>query len=693
MKRNAHWLVGIATILSITLPIPSLKPRGSPEHSSGPELEDARGLLTAYQTWRDEFQQSGKEALVIPLGWTKGLSSAPSEAHGMATLDLVTGALSLQVRALPAGSHWDVWLVDNQPGSGRSVKPEPGDTMLRAGEFSAERSFLRFAGSSLPQGFDLDLLVLTPSGADPTQAGVLFGAPTLFQRLYARERTAQRASASPEDLAWSERLFRFLLEGLGATGTLAAPADTQLGALVERGRDLFNKETFNGNGRTCATCHPATNNLTIDPQFIATLPPKDPLFVAEFVPALAENFENPALMRSLGLILENIDGFEDLQNRFVMRGVPHTLGLSTSLTPAPDGADGTTLPPDQRTGWGGDGAPGGGTLRDFAIGAVTQHFTLTLARVAGVDFRLPSDEDLDALEAFQLSLGRQEDLNLQALRLRGTLPRRGKDLFLAVDTVGGTTSAGKCVLCHNNAGATLAAIPGANFNFNTGVENVEGRPADLPPDGGFGRTHQEDVPGFGNGTFNTPPLVEAADTGPFFHNNSVATLEEAVAFYESEAFENSPAAQFLASRDSGGEDLLLNEADIQAVSAFLRVINVLENIRSSLSLTQGIGRGGGEGAGGAAPLAGGALRCDRGPEGRASPSRGCCGATGGLAPGTDRHRADGSGAGKRQRAAGPCSLDRAVGRGLEELHHTQRSGRDPVQPARSGFRSTGRGCR
>jgi len=398
-------------------------------------------------------------------------------------------------------------------------------------------------------------------------------------------------------------------------------------------------------------------------------------------------------MRSLGLILENVDGFEDLQNRFVMRGVPHTLALPTSLTPAPDGADGTTLPPDQRTGWGGDGAPGGGTLREFAIGAVTQHFTLTLARVAGVDFRLPSNEELDALEAFQLSLGRQEELNLQTLRLRGALPRRGKDLFLAVDTVGGTTSAGKCVLCHNNAGATLAAIPGANFNFNTGVENVEGRPPDLPPDGGFGRAHQDGVPGFGNGTFNTPPLVEAADTGPFFHNNSVATLEEAVAFYESEAFENSPAAQFLASRDSGGEDLLLNEADIQAVSAFLRVINVLENIRSSLSLTQGIGRGGGEGAGGAAPLAGGALRCDRGPEGRASPSRGCCGATGGLAPGTDRHRADGSGAGKRQRAAGPCSLDRAVGRGLEELHHTQRSGRDPVQPARSGFRSTGRGCR
>jgi cytochrome c peroxidase len=45
-----------------------------------------------------------------------------------------------------------------------------------------------------------------------------------------------------------------------------------------------------------------------------------------------------------------------------------------------------------------------------------------------------------------------------------------------------------------------------------------------------------------NDGFNIPPLVEAADTAPFFHNNASATLEEAVAFYNSPAFNNSPAA-------------------------------------------------------------------------------------------------------------------------------------------------------
>jgi hypothetical protein len=57
-------------------------------------------------------------------------------------------------------------------------------------------------------------------------------------------------------------------------------------ALVLEGLRLFTEETFGGNRRTCATCHPATNNFTIDPQFIKRLDRRDPLFVAEFNPAL-----------------------------------------------------------------------------------------------------------------------------------------------------------------------------------------------------------------------------------------------------------------------------------------------------------------------------------------------------------------------------------------------------------------------
>ena len=343
----------------------------------------------------------------------------------------------------------------------------------------------------------------------------------------------------------------------------APPPDPQA-VLVEKGRQLFFNETFGGNGRTCGTCHPATNNFTLDPAFIARLPKSDPLFVAEFLPALANNFESPALMREFALIRENLDGFDDLENKFVMRGVPHVLGMRVSID----------SPGGPRTGWSGDGAPGDGSLRSFATGAVIQHFTKRLDRLAGVDFRLPTDAELDALEAFQLSLGRQRELVLP-LPLKGTVARRGQEIFL-------DPAVGKCNFCHRNAGANAVFGPAniGNANFNTGVEDLPDQPARLtsqlvPADDGF------DNPG--DGSFNIPSLVEAADSGPFFHNNSVATLEAAVGFYDGDSFNESAAGKALAAA-TNGKGIEIDATQIQAIAAFLRVINALDNIRSASEL-------------------------------------------------------------------------------------------------------------
>lgn len=346
--------------------------------------------------------------------------------------------------------------------------------------------------------------------------------------------------------------------------TMPSPTPDPQAALIAKGRQLFFNETFDGNGRTCGSCHPEENNFTLDPAFIATLPDNDPLFVAEFNPDLSKNFENPRLMREFGMILENLDGFGDLENVFTMRGIPHTLGLRTSVD--------SRLGP--RTGWSGDGAPGDGSLRSFATGAVIQHFTKTLNRIPGVDFRLPTDEELDALEAFQLSLGRQQDLVLP-LMLKGTVAKRGQEIFLDL-------TKGKCSACHFNAGANgdpnIFGAGVGNLNFNTGVEDLPDQPADLtgekvPPDDGFGTP--------GDGTFNTPPVVEAADSGPFFHNNSIETIEGAVAFYNGDAFNNSPAGQLLAGATGSG--INLDGTQVVEVAAFLRVINTLENIRESIA--------------------------------------------------------------------------------------------------------------
>ena len=171
---------------------------------------------------------------------------------------------------------------------------------------------------------------------------------------------------------------------------------------IEQGRRLFETATFGGNGRTCATCHRAKENFALSPANVRARPATDPLFVFEQVPELAA-LENGAALRTKALITENVDGFE-LPG--VLRSVPHIFGLGQTINPEPN------HPLTHATGWGGDGSPGssppdGGSLRNFAVGAVVQHFPKRLDRVLDVDFVMPTQAQLDQLEAFQLSIGRQ----------------------------------------------------------------------------------------------------------------------------------------------------------------------------------------------------------------------------------------------------------------------------------------------
>jgi hypothetical protein len=162
--------------------------------------------------------------------------------------------------------------------------------------------------------------------------------------------------------------------------------------------------------------------------------------------------------------------------------------------------------------------------------------------------------------------------------LRDPVVARGQAIFLD-DTLG------KCNICHANAGANavLGGQSAGNANFDTGVENLPDTPADLigekvPPDDGFGSP--------GDGTFNTPSLVEAADSPPFFHNNAVDTIEGAVAFYNGTAFNASPAGRFLASVDPNGIGIRLDATQVEAVAAFLRVVNALDNLRIAASFLE-----------------------------------------------------------------------------------------------------------
>jgi hypothetical protein len=355
---------------------------------------------------------------------------------------------------------------------------------------------------------------------------------------------------------------------------------------IERGRLLFERATFGGNGRTCASCHPRSENFTLTVPFIASRPSSDPLFVFERVPGLA-TLENGPALRGRALITENVDGFKNVDGSEipgVLRSVPHTLGLSQSTNPQ-------TGVPAGALGWSGDGAPRDGALRNFAVGAVVQHMPKSLNRVEGTDFRLPTASELDALEAFQLSLGRSttpivNPTSQGALKFVDKDVTAGQTLFHGMPSQQGVRN---CSFCHNGGGALNPN--GQNDQRATGAERSPRAPACTfpvaPGDGGFGPTPviTADRSTFctngatggvvfrGDLSFSVPSTIEAADTAPFFHNNSADTLEDVVDFYRSAVFSRSISG--------ANNAFVINDTQRNQLAAFMRALNVLENIRDA----------------------------------------------------------------------------------------------------------------
>lgn len=568
---------GAGTVAVIVCRPPDTAPGGAATHSRSALVGNPEKFSALYDAWKAGEARSGNGARIeLGLRWSRALSTERTTASGRVELDAARNRVDVDVSGLDPAQGFEAWLVDDDPRT--SAAPDANDRLLSLGELAHQDGSARLCVDLAARGidaFDVDMVVVTRAGERPDENVLLVGMPNVFQRLRSREQGGAREPSG-------------LLLGLVAPVAPVAPAPVapaMLADLVAYGEMLFFNETFGGNGRTCGTCHPAENNFTIEPAFIATLPPNDPLFVAEFDPNLDFNqngglrFENPILMRQFGVIVENLDGFDDLRYRFTMRSVQHTLGLTQTIT----SPDGPYVPPLERTGWSGDGAPGNGTLREFALGAVKQHFPRTLARVAGSDFVFPTNDELDAMEAFQLSLGRQEELDLSTLSLRDPGAAAGQIAF----------QNNSCTRCHENAGANRG---GANHNFATGVDafarhNPDGTGELRPPDGGKGTdgsggtgsvtaTPEPDDPtvfSFGDKTFNTQSLVEFADTVPGFHNNITNmgaladTVEGAVSFYRSSEFATSP----------DGFTISFNGTDIDDIGKFLRVINALENRRSA----------------------------------------------------------------------------------------------------------------
>ncbi len=119
--------------------------------------------------------------------------------------------------------------------------------------------------------------------------------------------------------------------------------------------------------------------------------------------------------------------------------------------------------------------------------------------------------------------------------------KEGRDIFFG--------RAG-CIACH-----LPPLFTDMNFhNVGIGMDKPE-------PDLGRGKFDTENP--LMRGAFKTPTLREAANTAPYFHDGSVATLEEAVALMGKGGIQNPH-------RDPALADKQLSEADVKKIAAFIR---------------------------------------------------------------------------------------------------------------------------
>src|SRR5260221_7810711 len=132
------------------------------------------GLSQAFATFKQDFIAAGfDQRFSIGFGFHPGLSTEKlsfegATLNGVAALDFNEKTILGVIVSAPATLKLDLWFVKNVAGSGRTVKPETGDQLLKVGSFQP----LSEAGSYLftaPIGdnvlnFDLDMVVVTRRG-------------------------------------------------------------------------------------------------------------------------------------------------------------------------------------------------------------------------------------------------------------------------------------------------------------------------------------------------------------------------------------------------------------------------------------------------------------------------------------------------------------------------------------------------
>jgi cytochrome c peroxidase len=299
----------------------------------------------------------------------------------------------------------------------------------------------------------------------------------------------------------SEKYFQF---GDVLPYSTTNPFDAADLEAFQRGFDLFMTEEFNGNGRTCGTCHLPDKNYNIARKDFQSLPHAAKLLVLGGSNPDLENEEAVADMLLFNINLGAGPGTEGniadpdgpFRSSMTIGGVGFTtlnnhVCIDGALTPGGTPCPFAFPPPGNRAvddgirdimiGWSGEGplaepftfidafgneqddadcddiiadfAADRSSLRDldlglatFALAAVKTHLTKTQNREPGVDFICPTQAQLLDMADFQKWLGRRFELDITQLTFTAPQARLGRNLF--------STRQATCVACHVNAGAS-----------------------------------------------------------------------------------------------------------------------------------------------------------------------------------------------------------------------------------------------
>lgn len=364
------------------------------------------------------------------------------------------------------------------------------------------------------------------------------------------------------------------------------------GLKVLIGALAFNNVTFDGNGRTCATCHPSFfwETGTLNPAEIEDLfqsHPDDPLFQHDGADVLGGDTFDRIRTHATVLIDKSLPpsvrlvGSDD-RSVLLARGIPTTMN-----TPALD----PVLMYDARE----------PNLQSQAQGAIHGH-----AQAGDVPAFI-----LDSIAEFQKTLFNRA--NLKRLARKGTpvtIPygnteseKRGRLFFIPDGTddpdMVGEGPAHKCGWCHSgpmlNGASAFFAANVAPFPTVEGLRVTtalvsEINPLGLPvreyewtlPDGTKLTKSTPDpgvalvggVPGLPlggmhpnfAGFFKTPTLWGVVETAPYFHDNSSKTIEELVDHYDIALF-------LLSSNNPNNPPVIdLTEQEKADIAAYLKLL-------------------------------------------------------------------------------------------------------------------------